>query len=278
LRTGHEKTIHPPSRCPMCGTPLKREEGAVALLCPNKGCFARNLAGLKHFVARNAMDIEGLGEKTIEQFMNEGLVRDPADLYELAVGDILPLERFAETSAQNIVEAIASSRRPALGRFVYALGIEHVGEETARDLAEHFGTLAMLRQASAEELREVDGIGEVVAASVADWFRETQHIHYLDRLLKHVEPLSARKPPAGRLAGQTFVFTGELEAMSREEAKEKIRALGAKASESVSSKTTAVVAGKGEGSAALATGKLDKAKKLKVRVLNEKEFLDIIGK
>jgi DNA ligase (NAD+) len=271
LRTGREKAIHPPARCPMCETPLRREKGAVALICPNRNCFARNLAAIAHFVARNAIDIEGLGEKTIEQFMTEGLVRDPADLYELTVGDILPLERFAETSAQNIIDAVAASRRPSFSRFVYALGIEHVGEETARDLAEHFGTLAKLRQAPAEDLREIGGVGEVVARSVAGWFNEPQHIHYLERLLKHVAPQAASKRVAGRLAGKIFVFTGELESMSREEAKEKARGLGAKATESVSKKTTAVVAGPGAGD------KLDKAKKLGVKVLNEKEFLGIIN-
>jgi DNA ligase (NAD+) len=271
LRTGHEKAIRRPAKCPMCGTELRREADAVALICPNKGCFARNLAGLKHYVSRTAMDIEGLGEKSIEQFMAQGLVRDASDLYDLVVGDILPLERFAETSAQNIVAAIAASRRPLLARFVYALGIEHVGEETARDLSEHFGTLAKLRQASIDDLRQIGGVGEAVATSVSGWFRDQERVRYLERLLKSVEPQDAPKRRRGQLEGRVFVFTGELESMSREEAKEKARHLGAKASESVSKKTTYVVAGPGAGD------KLDKARKLGVRVLNEKEFLAIIN-
>ncbi len=271
LRTGREKAIQAPKKCPMCGTELVRPDGAVALICPNKKCFARNLAAIAHFVARNAMDIEGLGEKTIEQFMNEGLVRDPADLYELTVGDVLPLERFAETSAANIVSAVAKARQASLPRFLYALGIEHVGEETAMNVASHFGTVEKLRRAGVEELTAIEGVGEVVAKSVVDWFRDPLREKYLDRLLRRVEVKPAPKKITGPLSGKTFVFTGELQSMSRDEAKEKVRALGAKASESVSKLTDCVVAGPGAGE------KLDKARKLGVNVLNEKEFLDIIG-
>lgn len=272
LRTRSEKDIRPPKRCPMCGTPLVRLEGAVALVCPNKSCFARNLAGIRHFVSRTAMDIDGMGEKSIEQFMNAGLVRDAANLYELSVGDVSPLARFAETSAENIVKAVAAAKEATLGRFIYALGIEHVGEETARDLAEHFGTLDKLRRADAGELIAVEGIGETVAASLVAWFRNEEHAAYLDRLLSHIRVIPSAKKTAGPLSGQIFVFTGELEMMSRDEAKEKVRGLGAKTSESVSKNTSYVVAGPGAGD------KLGKAKKLGVRVLNEKEFLAIIAK
>jgi DNA ligase (NAD+) len=272
LRTGHEKNIIVPKKCPMCGTTLTRAPGAVALICPNNNCFARNSAAIAHFVGRNAMNIEGLGEKTIEQFMNEGLVRDPADLYELTVGDILPLERFAETSADNLVEAVKNAKEAPFTRFLYALGIEHIGEETALAIAAHFGTLEKLRRANIEELTGIEGVGSVVAASVFGWFNDPTHKEYLDRLLKHVDVKPAPKQKAGPLTGNVFVFTGELESMSRDEAKEKVRALGGKASETVSSKTTYVVAGPGAGE------KLDKAKKIGVKVLNEKEFLDIINK
>jgi DNA ligase (NAD+) len=254
----------------MCGTALTRAAGAVALICPNKNCFARNSAAIGHFVARNAMNIEGLGEKTIEQFMNEGLVRDPADLYELTVGDILPLERFAETSAANIIAAVKAAKEAPLPRFLYALGIEHIGEETARTIAGHFGTLAKLRQAQAEDLTGIEGVGEVVAASVAAWFNDPAHEKYLDRLLKYIEVKPAPKVKAGALSGKIFVFTGELESMSRNEAKEIVRTHGGKASETVSAKTTYVVAGPGAGE------KLDKAKKIGVKVLKEKEFLGMI--
>ena len=272
LRTGAEKTIHAPKQCPMCGTELTRTPGVVALICPNKNCFARNSAAIGHFVSRTAMNIEGLGEKTIEQFMNEGLVRDPSDLYELTVGDILPLERFAETSAANVIAAVAAAREAPFARFLYALGIEHIGIETALAIAAHFGTLAKLRAARAEELSGIEGVGGVIAKSVAAWFADPKNEKYLDRLLKHVAVKAAPKVVAGPLAEKIFVFTGEMETMSRDEAKEVVRAQGGKASETVSKKTTYVVAGPGAGD------KLDKARKLGVRVLNEKEFLGIIKK
>ncbi len=272
LRTGKEKTIHPPKHCPICGTELVRRENEVAIVCPNKNCFARNSAGIKHFVARKAMNIEGLGEKTIEQFLNEGLIRDPSDLYDLKVGDVLPLERFAETSADNIVSAISAAREATLARFLFALGIEHLGEETARLLAEHFGTIERLRHATQIELAEVAGVGEIVAASVQSWFADRLHAAYLDRLLKKIKVTNATPKIAGPLSGKTFVFTGELENMSRDEAKEKVREKGGKASESVSKKTDYVVAGPGAGD------KLEKARKLNVGVLNEKEFLAMIHK
>ena len=272
LRTGAERTIRSPKKCPMCGTELARAPGAVALICPNKNCFARNSAAIAHFVSRSAMNIEGLGEKTIEQFMNEGLVRDASDLYELTAGDILPLERFAETSAANIVSAVNGAREAPFPRFLYALGIEHVGIETALAIAAHFGALAKLRVARVEELAGIDGVGDVIAKSVADWFADSKNGKYLDRLLKHIEVKASPKAVAGPLAGKIFVFTGELEAMSRDEAKEIVRARGGKASETVSKKTSYVVSGPGAGD------KLDKAHKLGVRVLNEKEFLSIIKK
>jgi DNA ligase (NAD+) len=272
LRTGAEKPIHAPKKCPMCGHELVRSPGVVALVCPNKNCFARNSAAIAHFVSRPAMNIEGLGEKTIETFMNEGLVRDPSDLYELTAGDILPLERFAETSAANIVEAVKSANRAPLARFLYALGIEHVGVETALAVATYFGTIEKLRAAKVEELIGIEGVGEVVGKCVAGWFNDPKHEKYLDRLLKHVRVEPAPKAVAGPLSGIVFVFTGELESMSRDEAKEIVRANGGKASETVSKNTNYVVAGPGAGD------KLEKARKLGVRVLNEKEFLSIINK
>jgi DNA ligase (NAD+) len=272
LRNGKEKVIHPPKDCPICGTELVRREGEVAIVCPNKNCFARNSAGIKHFVARNAMNIEGLGEKTIEQFLNEGIIRDASDLYDLKAGDILPLERFAETSAENIVNAVSHAREAPFARFLYALGIENIGEETARLLAERFGSIERLRRAKLEELTEIEGIGDVVAKSVRDWFGERVHSSYLDRLLKKIKVMDAPRKVAGPFSGKTFVFTGEMENMSRDEAKEKVRDLGGKASESVSSKTDYVVAGPKAGE------KLEKARKLNVRVLNENEFLAMINK
>jgi DNA ligase (NAD+) len=272
LRTGTEKAIHPPKKCPMCSTTLERRDGEVALICPNKSCYARNVARIRHFVARNAIDIEGLGEKTIEQFLNAGIIRDPSDLYELTVGDLLPLERFADTSAKNIVAAIAGKREVGFARFLNALGIEHVGEETAQELAAHFGTLDALKTASVDDLTAVPNIGGIVAHSVHDWFHDHANARYLDRLRSHLKVLHAPKPTLGRLSGKTFVFTGELKSLSRPEAKERVLGLGAKASESVSKNTDYVVVGEQPGD------KYDKAKKLGVKILNEPEFLRMIGK
>ena len=180
----------------MCGTELARAPGAVALICPNKNCFARNSAAIGHFVSRTAMNIEGLGEKTIEQFMNEGLVRDPADLYELTVGDILPLERFAETSAANVVSAINGAREAPFPRFLYALGIEHIGEETALDIAAHFGTIG---QIAARARRGIGGDrrgGGRDREKRRQWFADPSTQKYLDRLLKHIEVKASPKAVA----------------------------------------------------------------------------------
>jgi len=201
--------------------------------------------------------------------LDEGLIRDAADLFELKVGDILPLERFAEKSASNLIEAIEKSKQIPLARFIYSLGIRHVGEETAIDLANYFGDLEKLQKASLEELQAVPNIGHVVAESIYTWFREKSNIEFLNRLLKHVKIL---KPKIGKqpLRGLKFVLTGTLETMTREEAKERIRALGGDISSSVSKETDYVVVGHEPGS------KYEKAKKLGVKVIDEKQFLAMI--
>jgi DNA ligase (NAD+) len=271
LRTGHEKKIMPPEKCPMCGTKLVRKPGEVVIFCPNSKCFARSLERLVHFVSRKAFDIDGLGYKILEQFLNEGLIRDAADLYELKVGDILPLERFAEKSTSNLIEAIEKSKKIPLARFLYALGIRHVGEETAVDLANYFGSLEKLREATLLELQSMPNVGGVMAESIYDWFRDKSNIGFLDRLLKHVTVI---KPTIGKqpLRGLKFVLTGMLEAMTRDEAKEKIRALGGDVSSSVSKETNYVVAGREPGS------KYDRAKRLGVKIIDEKEFLEMLKK
>ncbi len=270
LRTGREKKIILPERCPMCGTKLVRKPGEVVIFCPNPKCFARSLERLVHFVSKKAFDIEGLGYKILERFLNEGLIRDAADLYELKIGDILPLERFAEKSASNLIEAIEKSKKISLAKFLFALGIRHVGEETAVDLANYFGSLEKIRKATLEELQTVPNIGSVVAESIYEWFRDKNNLSFLDRLLKHV---SIIKPVIGKqpLRGLKFVLTGTLETMTRDKAKERIRSLGGDVSSSVSRETDYVVAGREPGS------KYEKAKKIGVKILNEKEFLKLIS-
>ncbi len=269
LRTGKEKKINPPRTCPQCGTGLKRKAGEVAIYCPNRDCFGKTMENISHFTSKNAMDIDGFGWKTVERFLNEGLIKDAADIYELAEGDIGTLARFGELSAKNLIAAIETSKHRPLARFIYALGIRHVGEETAHDLANHFRDVEKLMSATKDELLTVPQIGEVVAQSIAEFFADKKHRELVERLLTHIT-LEAPIKKTGTLTNKTFVLTGTLESMSREEAKEKIRALGGSTAESVSKNTSYVVAGAEPGS------KLEKAKRLKVEILNEKEFLKLI--
>ncbi|HVM76652.1 MAG TPA: NAD-dependent DNA ligase LigA [Candidatus Paceibacterota bacterium] len=303
FRTGKEKVFTMPLRCPVDGSPVERV-GAIHR-CSSKACAAQHREQLYHFVSRGAFNIEGLGPKIIDKFLDEGLISDAADIFTLRAGDIAALERFGEKSAENIVREAAEKRRVTLPRFLYALGILHVGEETAALLAKNidFGggsgpkgsspkssapkksgrgnheiSIKKIAKAfeklSAEDLQKISDIGPVVGKSIHDWFHESRNIKLLERLEAAgvtVETLPAPKTSAHPdVVGKTFVLTGSLESMSREEAKEKIRALGGDASESVSKKTDYVVAGAEPGS------KYEKAQKLGVKILDEKEFLKLI--
>lgn len=271
LRTGKEKSITVPKTCPACGESVGRREDEVAIRCENKRCPGKDMERLAHFVAKGAFDIVGLGPKILEQLQKEGLLSDPSDLFTLTKDELVGLDRFAEKSAENTVAAIAAAKRISLPRFIVALGVMHVGEETAIDLSAHFGTLDRIRAASIEELNSVPNIGGVVAESIAEWFHEKHNAALVDRLLAvGVVVEKGEKKVAGPLTGKTFVFTGEMAAMSRDAAKAKVRALGATTSESVSKKTDYVVAGPGAGS------KLDKAKQLGVTTLDEAAFLKLI--
>ncbi len=273
LRTGHETSFHMPKRCPVCGTAVRREEGKVAIVCPNRKCPARRGGGLRYFVGKSAVDIHGLGEKIINQLLDEGFVNEPADVYKLTVDDLKQLEGFADVSANKLYAEIQKHRRIPLDRFLNALGIPGVGEETSLDLAKHFRSFAAFRNATVDELRAVDGVGDVVAADIREFLDDPAEDRMLDRLLKEVHVEQAAAPNAGgKLEGTTWVFTGGLETMTREEAKEIVRDLGADVSESVSKNTTYVVAGTDPGS------KYDKAKKFGVEILTEREFLKKVGK
>lgn len=268
LRTGKEKAFHMPKKCPICGSPVSRKAGEVATVCSNPNCFAQELARILHFVGRTGADIRGLGDKVAEQLLQQGLAREPGDLYELTVEDLLGLEGFADVSSKKLHDEIQAHRSMPLDRFINGLGIRHVGEETARDLAHTFGSFERFRHASLEDLMNVEGIGDVVAESVVAFFKDHREAKRADHLLRHVTPahVSTRKT-SGPFTGTSWVLTGSMEAMSRDEAKEKIRELGGDVSESVSKKTTYVVAGENPGS------KRDKAEKLGVTILDEKEFL-----
>ncbi|HLD31005.1 MAG TPA: NAD-dependent DNA ligase LigA [Patescibacteria group bacterium] len=269
LRAGKEKSIVAPKKCPMCDTELVRKSGEVAIYCSNQKCFARSLKKIKHFVSKKAMNIDGLGDKIIEKLLEVGLIRDAADLYELEIGDILPLERFAEKSSVNLIEAIDKSRKAPLARFIFALGIRHVGEETAIDLANNFGDILKIKNLKKEDLERVQDVGGVMAESVVGWFRDKNNADFLERLLKNVD-LAKPKVINKVWRGLKFILTGTLEKMTRDEAKEKIRLLGGDVVSSVSKETDYLVLGADPGS------KYEKAKKLGVKILDEGEFLKML--
>jgi len=268
LRPRSSKEFRMPKNCPVCGHELKKD--GVILRCVNLKCQARHRESLYHFASRQAFDIDGLGSGIIDALLDNGLIRDAADLFELKEGDIKSLERFGEKSAENLVKAIQARKRVDLSRFLLGLGILHVGEETAADLSENFGGIEKIRKAGLEELEAVPNIGEVVAKSVYGWFRDERNKEFLEKLLRRVEIKNPLKKAGGRLKGKTFVLTGSLYSMSRDEAKSRVRVLGGRASESVSRDTDFVVAGDEPGS------KYEKAKKLGVKVIDEKEFLKML--
>lgn len=272
LRTGKEKEFKMPSKCPICGEQVKKEKGEVAYRCTNLNCPAIKRENLYHFTSKNALDIIGVGPKIIDQLMDAGLIKNAPDLYKLEKEDLLNLPRFAEKSAENTVKAIQSKKHPSLDKFIYALGIRHVGEETAFDLARNFGSLEKLSKASLEELEKIPDIGPIVAKSIYKWFNNK----YNQKLLREFKKVGVRPKEfkitkqMRKLAGKTFVFTGTLESMTREQAQEKVREFGGNVSSSVSKETDFVVAGKEPGS------KYNKAKKLGVKIINEKEFLNML--
>jgi DNA ligase (NAD+) len=260
-----------PRECPECGSAIARLEGeAVARCTGGLICPAQRKASLLHFASRRAMDIEGLGDRLVDQLVDGGLVRTPADLYRLDVRALASLERMAEKSASNVLAAIDASRDTTLGRFVYALGIRHVGEVTARDLARHFGTLEALMAADAARLQEAPDVGPVVAESAARFFAEPHNRDVIAQLraagVRWREGGPAHAAPAGAFAGKIVVLTGTLSSMTRDEAKERIEAAGGRVTGSVSKKTDFVVAGAEAGS------KLDRARELGVEVVDEARF------
>ena len=272
LRTGTEKKFVFPKKCPQCGSPVARPSGEVAHYCTNKSCFAQELAGLVHFVSRKGFDIEGLGDKIVEQLMSAGLVRDASDLFMLKEVDVKPLERFAEKSAENLIAAIEASKKVALAKCIYALGIRHVGEETARTLARRYQSFAALSEASREELEAIDDVGPVVAESIHQWFHADRNRKLLRRLekggVRAIVPKAAAA--SGRFNGMKFVITGTL-AEPRERVAECIREAGGSVSGSVSGRTDYVVAGDDPGS------KYDTARKLGVKIISYDELKKMLG-
>ncbi|MGD2058105.1 MAG: NAD-dependent DNA ligase LigA, partial [Anaerolineales bacterium] len=262
-----------PEKCPACGEPLERIEGEVAVFCVNQGCPAQLVRNIEHFASRGAMDIEGLGIKVAEMLVEKDLVQDVADLYSLKTEAIEDLEGFGEKSAENLIQAISRSRDQPLSRLLTALGIRNVGTTVAGDLARHFGNLDRLMEASREDLESIEGIGEVVAQTIYDWFSSPANKKLLDKL--HSADLwpEAELPGADReqtLEGLTFVLTGTLPSMTRDEARQEIEIRGGRVTGSVSSKTDYVLAGSSPGS------KLDKANELGIAVIDEEAFQDLL--
>jgi len=274
LRTGGEKKFAMPKKCPYCKTETVKPEGEVALYCPNKNCFAVELRKLSHFVSKKAFDIDGFGPNKIKQLANEGLVSSFADIFKLKKGDLEPLEKFEERSADNLTNAIEKSKNITLGKFIFALGIRHVGEETALDLSEKLNSVDGFKNISQENLEEINGIGPKVAESIYSYFHDKENLKLVDDLLGagiSIENTENKNKTSEKLIGLSFVLTGTLQRLSRDKAKEKIRALGGNISSSVSKNTDYVVIGKNPGS------KFEKAKKLGVKTIDEKEFLEIIN-
>jgi DNA ligase (NAD+) len=274
-----DEPLHPafelPKSCPVCGSAIERPEDEVIARCTGGLiCPAQRKQALLHFAGRRAMDIEGLGDKLVEQLVDNAIVKTPADLYKLGLLAMVNLERMAEKSAANILDAIGKSKQTTLARFIFALGIRNVGEATAKDLARHFGTLDALMAADVGALQQVPDVGPVVAASVARFFAEPHNVEVIEQLRAAGVSWTEGEPSAvvnSPIAGKTFVLTGSLPTLTRGEAKDMIEALGGKVAGSVSKKTDYVVAGAEAGS------KLDKAQALGLTILDESQFRELIS-
>lgn len=271
LRDGTEKKFKMPKKCPVCDSPIFRVEGEAVARCSNLRCYSILMRQIIHFVG--ALRMDGIGPKIIEQLMEVGLVKDVADLFSLKVEDVLNLPRFADKSAQNLVDTIkAGKNNNQLDRFIYGLGIRHVGLETAGDLANYFGSFAKLRKTSIEELQRIEGVGTVASESIVDWLKDSHNHKILEKLeLAGVVPKKMTSlNTSNKLAGKIFVITGTLDNLSREEASMLIKKHGGKVASAISANTDYLVVGENPGS------KVDKAKKIGLKQINKKEFKELI--
>lgn len=286
LRTGKEKIFQMPKKCPVCEYSIKEDEGGILVRCPNKNCSARSQEGLYHFIGKGAFDIKGIGPKLINRFLDEGLIQDAADLFDLKEGDIAPLERYGEKSSHNIISVIQANKNVLLNRFLFALGILHIGEETALLLAKYFqkrlhsdklsiqNLIKIGSNLKQEELEKIPSIGPKVGQAVYEWFNNKKNIEFLRNLeQKGIKLLLVNISKEKRkLKDLIFVITGVLESMSRAQTKEKIVEQGGKVNKTLSSKTDYLIVGENPSS------KYEKAKKLGIKIINEKEFLWILKK
>jgi len=270
-RTGAEREFAMPTSCPVCGSPVERRPGEVVARCTGGAvCPAQILERLIHFCSRDAVDIDGVGPKILQQLLDRELIVDPADLFRLTRAQVLSLDRMAEKSAENVIAAIDRSRHTTLARLIYGLGIRHVGIHVAQLLAEHFGEIGRLAAAPLEEISDVPGVGPTIAESAVAFFAQPATHELLRKLRDAGVRAEAPRPAAGRLAGKTFVFTGTLDRFSRRDAAERVKALGGLVGESLGARTDYLVAGSAPGA------KLERARKLGAAVLTEQEFLDLV--
>ncbi len=269
LRPATAKPFHMPKKCPVCRSSVTQDEDGVVVRCSNADCFPRQREKILHAVSRSAFDIEGLGEKIVEQLLQEGLIEDPADLWDLTEGDLVPLERFAEKSAQNLIKEIANRKTITFSRFLVSLSIPHVGIVTAQQIARQFGTLEKLLAAHLEEIDSIGGVGDKTAPAIHEFLHSAATEKILTKY-KHIGLSIQPEQSSGPLKGQTFVFTGSMEDMTRDEAKQKVQSLGGLIASTVGAKVDYLVAGEDPGS------KIEKAKKLGVKVLTPREFKKMI--
>jgi DNA ligase (NAD+) len=268
---GRGEPFRMPGRCPICSSPVERVPGEAAHRCTGRGCVGKRKEALRHFVSKGAMDIEGMGGKIISMLVDEGMVTEPADLYGLDAPTLAGMERLGEKSAGNLVRSIEKSRTPTLSRFLYGLGIPHVGGHLSEVLARRFGSLSALREASVEELSAVHEIGPEVAQSVSAFFSSTEGRRIVDHLLERGKIKIRPEPPReGKLAGKTVLFTGTLD-IPRAKAQEMVRQAGGTVAAGMSHKVDFLVAGADPGS------KLAKAREMGIRVITEEEFLGMAG-
>lgn len=274
-RTGEETDFDMPKNCPVCGAPVHREDGEAAFRCTNFACSAQAVRNIIHFVSRNAMDIEGMGPSVVQKLIDEHLIENSADIYSIKKDDLVNIDKLGEKSAQNLINAIENSKKNCLSRLLFGLGIRHIGQSAAREIAKHFKNIDALISASAEEIAEIDDIGMIMANSVREFFDEERNIKIIDEFKAqsvNTEYIDVGVNFDNRFEGKTFVVTGTLETLKRAEAEALIENYGGKASKSVSKNTDYVLAGESAGS------KLDKAQSLGITVIDETEFLKMVEK
>ena len=272
-RTGGEIEFNMPKNCPVCGSPVHREEGEAAYRCTNFACSAQAVRNIIHFVSRNAMDIEGMGPSVVQKLIDQHLIENSADIYSVKKDDLVNIDKLGEKSAQNLVNAIEKSKKNCLSRLIFGLGIRHIGQAAAREIAKHFKNIDALINAPVEAIAEIDDIGMIMAKSVREFFDEERNLKIIDEFKAqgvNTEYIDESEGFDNRFEGKTFVVTGTLETLKRSEAEALIENFGGKAAKSFSKNTSFVLAGESAGS------KLEKAQKLGIRVIDEAEFLKMV--